>query len=362
VILLLNIGRYFFQDSNSNPNIQIATTGAIATAAGGGSDLNTSKISDTFEQSAKMDEKYFGFMLALLSTIFIGTSFVVKKMGLLQSDGHGTGVSNLSCLKSPVWWVGTISMGLGEFANFAAYSFAPAILVTPIGALSVAISAVLASVFLNEKLDTYGKVGCGLCILGSTIIVIHAPSEQEIHSVNEILFLMSKPSFVTYSLFVAIYTAFTLWKIAPRYGKRNMLIYISICSFVGSLLVISVKGLGIAIKLTIQGDNQFTQGSAYFFIISVIIESVFQLNYLNLALDLFSTAAVSPVYYVFFTSATLTANALLFGGFEGQTIASVVNGFLGFVIMVAGVFLLYSPTHDRGGLVGDLEMTDLSQR
>jgi len=47
---------------------------------------------------------------------------------------------------------------------------------------------------------------------------------------------------------------------------------------------------------------------------------------------------------VFFTSATLTANALLFGGFEGQTLMSVVNGFLGFVIMVAGVFLLYSPS------------------
>ena len=30
-------------------------------------------------------------------------------------------------------------MGIGEIANFAAYAFAPAILVTPLGALSVLI-------------------------------------------------------------------------------------------------------------------------------------------------------------------------------------------------------------------------------
>jgi len=36
-----------------------------------------------------MDDKYIGFLLAVASTIFIGTSFVVKKMGLIESEGHG---------------------------------------------------------------------------------------------------------------------------------------------------------------------------------------------------------------------------------------------------------------------------------
>lgn len=36
-----------------------------------------------------------------------------------------------------MWWVGLITMAAGEAANFAAYGFAPAILVTPLGALSV---------------------------------------------------------------------------------------------------------------------------------------------------------------------------------------------------------------------------------
>lgn len=51
-----------------------------------------------------------------------------------------------------------IEVGIGEAANFAAYAFAPASLVTPLGALSVLISAILASKYLNEKLNLIGKV------------------------------------------------------------------------------------------------------------------------------------------------------------------------------------------------------------
>ena len=49
-------------------------------------------------------------------------------------------------------------MGIGEAANFAAYAFAPASLVTPLGALSVLVAAVLSSKFLNENLNLLGKV------------------------------------------------------------------------------------------------------------------------------------------------------------------------------------------------------------
>lgn len=35
------------------------------------------------------------------------------------------------------WWAGLATMGLGELCNFTAYGFAPASVVTPLGALSV---------------------------------------------------------------------------------------------------------------------------------------------------------------------------------------------------------------------------------
>lgn len=49
-------------------------------------------------------------------------------------------------------------MGIGELANFAAYAFAPASVVTPLGALSVLVTAVLATKFLRERMNLLGKV------------------------------------------------------------------------------------------------------------------------------------------------------------------------------------------------------------
>ncbi|KAL6009291.1 hypothetical protein ACLOJK_022519 [Asimina triloba] len=81
----------------------------------------------------------------------------------------------------------------GEAANFAAYAFAPAILVTPLGALSIIVSAVLAHFMLNEKLHIFGALGCVLCVVGSTSIVLHAPHERNIESVKEVWNLALEP-------------------------------------------------------------------------------------------------------------------------------------------------------------------------
>lgn len=62
-------------------------------------------------------------------------------------------------------------MGIGELANFAAYAFAPASLVTPLGALSVIVSAVLSSKYLKEHINLLGKVNQPLTIVHWTATV-----------------------------------------------------------------------------------------------------------------------------------------------------------------------------------------------
>jgi hypothetical protein len=97
------------------------------------------------------------------------------------------------------------------------------------------------------------------------------------------------PGFLVYMVFVASVSLFLIYKIAPIYGKKHMLVYITICSLVGSISVMASKGFGIAIKLTINGDNQFTYLSTYIFATTVIVCAMTQINYFNKALDLFST-------------------------------------------------------------------------
>lgn len=80
-----------------------------------------------------------------------------------------------------------------------------------------------------------------------------------------------------------------IYKIAPVYGKRNPLIYVSICSLVGSISIMAIKAFGIALKLTFGGNNQFTHPSTYFFMVVTVLCILVQLNYLNKALSQFPT-------------------------------------------------------------------------
>jgi hypothetical protein len=73
------------------------------------------------------------------------------------------------------------------------YADYPQVLVTPLGALSVLIGAVLASIFLKEELGRIGGVGCALCLLGSIVIVLHAPEDKDIKTVDEMLAYATSP-------------------------------------------------------------------------------------------------------------------------------------------------------------------------
>ncbi|GAY56854.1 hypothetical protein CUMW_175110 [Citrus unshiu] len=308
-----------------------------------------------------------GLILALSSSIFIGSSFIVKKKGLKKAGASGVraGFGGYSYLYEPLWWVGMITMVVGEIANFAAYAFAPAILVTPLGALSIIIrhdgDAALAHIILRERLHIFGILGCILCVVGSTTIVLHAPAEREIESVIEVWNLATEPAFLLYAALVITAVFILIFHYIPQYGQTHIMVYIGVCSLVGSLSVMSVKAIGIALKLTLSGMNQLIYPQTWAFTLIVIVCVLTQMNYLNMvfsyaelkgsssfkALDTFNTAVVSPIYYVMFTSLTILASVIMFKDWDRQNPTQIVTEMCGFVTILAGTFLLHK-TKDLG--------------
>ncbi|KAL1549654.1 putative magnesium transporter NIPA4 [Salvia divinorum] len=301
----------------------------------------TDAMSDSYRGMSSDNIK--GLVLALSSSFFIGASFIVKKKGLKKAGASGVraGVGGYSYLYEPLWWTGMITMIVGEIANFAAYAFAPAILVTPLGALSIIISAVLAHVILRERLHIFGILGCALCVVGSITIVLHAPQEREIESVKEVWDLATEPAFVFYAALVIAVVVVLIFHYVPQYGQTHIWFYIGVCSLVGSLSVMSVKALGIALKLTLSGTNQLIYPQTWVFVMIVLSCVLTQMNYLNKALDTFNTAVVSPIYYVMFTSLTIVASVIMFKDWDRQNLTQIVTELCGFVTILSGTFLLH---------------------
>ena len=128
----------------------------------------------------------------------------------------------------------------------------------------------------------------------------------------------------------------------PRYGKENILIYVAICSLVGSLSVMGCKGLGLVLKQMFHGENQLKNPVAWMLLFAVAGCIVTQMNYLNKALDIFNTALVTPIYYVMFTTLTIIASAILFKEWSNRNAKDVLGALAGLLTIIVGVFLLHA--------------------
>lgn len=227
--------------------------------------------------------KAVGITLAVASGLFIGTSFVLKKVGLLRANekydevaGEGYGY-----LKNFYWWSGMTLMILGEICNSVAYAFVDAILVTPLGALSVVITAILSAIFLKERLSLVGKVSCFLCIVGSVVIAINAPHNSSVKDIQGMQKYVITPGFLSYAGVIIVGCAVTALYAGPRWGKKNMLVYISICSWIGGLSVVATQGLGAAIIAWIDGAPQYKEWFLWVLFVFVIATLLTEVIYLN---------------------------------------------------------------------------------
>ncbi|KAJ4826108.1 hypothetical protein Tsubulata_010959 [Turnera subulata] len=262
-----------------------------------------------------MSENSKGLLLAMASGAFIGTSFILKKKGLKRAGANGTraaitfnnaGVGGYSYLLEPLWWAGMITMIVGEVANFVAYVYAPAVLVTPLGALSI-----ITSGDRNPCASrAYPK--------------------------------FSTRTFLAYVVATMSIVLALILHFEPRCGQTNILVYLGICSLMGSITVVSIKAIGIAIKLTLEGISQITYPQTWFFLTVAVICVITQLNYLNKALDTFNAAIVSPVYYVMFTTLTIIASAIMFKDWSGQNASSIASEICGFITVLSGTIILHA--------------------
>lgn len=285
-----------------------------------------------------------GLALAVSSSFFIGSSFVIKKIALRKISAAGNvraSAGGFGYLKQWLWWTGLITMGIGEAANLLAYAFAPAALVTPLGALSVLVSTVLSSKFLQENLNFIGKIGCFLCILGSVIFVIHSPKAEEVTTFTDLIDKLFDNLFVCYVITIFMMSFFIKMVFIPKFGSTNIFVYLLLCSAIGSLTVVFCKAVALGVKETIVRDcNNFTNYIFWLLLFSAVACIMIQMNYLNKSLDIFNTSVVTPVYYVLFTLLVILASGILFKEWDNMKANDILGCICGFLVVMTAVFML----------------------
>ncbi|KAM7388654.1 hypothetical protein PAMP_024815 [Pampus punctatissimus] len=278
-----------------------------------------------------------GIVIAVISSFINGSTFVLQKKGILRSRDRGG-----SYLGDAVWWSGTLAMIVGQIGNFLAYNVAPAVIVTPLGALGVLFGAVLASWILEEHLSILGKLGCVLCCCGSVVLIIHAPKAEAVTSRLELEERLSDPVFVIYALLVVLLLIVLIVWMAPAHGTSNIMVYVTICSLLGSFTVPSSKGLGLAAQDIFDEEPWSSRAVALFLGLlgTLAVSILIQFYFINKALESFSSNMFEAVYYVTFTCTVIFASALLFKEWTALTLTDSLAMLCGLTTVCVGVVLL----------------------
>lgn len=278
-----------------------------------------------------------GVAIAVVSSFINGSTFVLQKKGILRARKRGD-----TYLLDGVWWTGTLCMIFGQIGNFLAYNAAPAVVVTPLGALGVLFGALLASHILQEHLNILGKLGCVLCCTGSVMLVIHAPKSENVTTRAELEERLWDPVTLAYILVVVLLLAVLLVWLAPAYGSSNIMVYVSICSLLGSFTVPSSKGLGMAAPDALAGgpDSEGALGLFLGLLGTLAISILIQFTFINKALESFSSNLFEAIYYVTFTSSVILASAVVFKEWKEVGVVDCLGMLCGLATVSTGVSLL----------------------
>lgn len=148
--------------------------------------------------------------------------------------------------------------------------------------------------------------------------------------------------FVVYALLVVLMLIMLIVWIAPAHGTSNIMVYVAICSLLGSFTVPSSKGLGLAAQDVFNEGPSSSRATALFLGLlgTLAVSILIQFYFINKALESFSSNMFEAVYYVTFTSTVILSSALLFKEWTALTLTDSLAMLCGLTTVCVGVVLL----------------------
>lgn len=246
------------------------------------------------------------------------------------------------------------------------------------------IGAVLGSYFLNEELGTLGKLGSAICLIGAVVIVLHAPPDEEIETIDQILHYAIQPGESTTGgtrggllytdmlrlpslrhrrcrirrvhdlqdcprLWQEERPRLPLYLLYRRINLRHVCQGFRYCSEAYLCWPqpihppVNLRLHDPYSRLHLDPDELLQQGSG------LLPHQYVSENSIHDANSADRYASVNPLYYVTFTTATLCASFILFSGFNTTDPTNTLSLICGFLTTFTGVYLLNLSRGDPHG-------------
>uniref|UniRef100_A0A3P8VE79 NIPA like domain containing 2 n=1 Tax=Cynoglossus semilaevis TaxID=244447 RepID=A0A3P8VE79_CYNSE len=256
-----------------------------------------------------------GIIISICGNVLISISLNIQKYAHMRQSQRDT----KPYYSSPVWWSGVVLMGVGELGNFAAYGFAPASLIAPLGSVSV--------------------IGGTLAITGTYLLVTFAPHTSTHITAHLVQYYVVSWHFLIY-IFIEIVVFCILLYLYKRRNVKHIVVVMLLVALLASLTVISVKAVSGMITESITSQLQLIYPIFYVMLVVMVASCAFQIKFLNQAMKMFDATEVVPINFVFFTASAILAGIVFYQEFEGLALLNIFMFLLGCLLSFLGVFLI----------------------
>lgn len=150
------------------------------------------------------------------------------------------------------------------------------------------------------------------------------------------------PVFVGYLCIVLLMLLLLIFWVAPAHGPTNIMVYISICSLLGSFTVPSTKGIGLAAQDIFRSNPSSRRALGLCLALLAVLgcSVIVQFRYINRALECFDSSVFGAIYYVVFTTLVLLASAVLFREWTDVGLVDFLGMACGFTTVSVGIVLI----------------------
>jgi drug/metabolite transporter (DMT)-like permease len=275
---------------------------------------STSTESGSTEPTQASGDLVIGVVLALVCNWIANYGFILQKLSMDEGVQRAKeGLPSVPYYKQPKFWVGYLVVAIfNVVGNFVSMGFAPASLVTPLGAVSLLANTVNSRIILKEEVTKIDLVGNSLIFFGIIAITSAGAASNTCYALSDFLQMYRAERFLKYMacmftvVLVLMLLLFALDEFKKHEGGLGSLkaahkfCFPALGGIIGGLTPIFSKQLAEIVKLAGENTNYNdldTAGPWCILILMLIVIST-QTNYVSRGLELYEQSYVVPVFQV----------------------------------------------------------------
>ncbi|KAF9512633.1 hypothetical protein BS47DRAFT_1297464 [Hydnum rufescens UP504] len=234
----------------------------------------------------------------------------------------------------------------------------PVVILAPLGAVSLLWNAFFARFLLGDEFSRFMILGTLLIVAGAILIGFYGIVPEPTHSLDDLLRLFGRKSFVVYFtlLGVAVLAILIVVGFSAHYflspslsfmtlppSRTPTLLAISYASMSGLLsgmcLLFAKSGVELLV-LTVAGHNQFGHWQSWALVVGLVAFALLQLWYLHKSLILEDPTLVCPLAFCSYNLSSILNGLIYFDQYDSLSTKQVCLVMLGICILLGGVWAL----------------------